>query len=332
MSEHDEHHIALEYQPALPIPNGKVCLWLFLSTEIMFFAALIGSYIVLRFGAPAWPTPHDIHLSEPIGALNTFVLICSSVTIVFALEFARRNQPTVAKRWLLVTLLLGSTFLGIKAYEYREKFQHGIYPQPVHSSIYERADANYRSALKARLLALNTKLQQTGKPEAQTPNAEGEFWYQALKSGGTFVGTVLGDFFFDFDEAGYQLSEQEREERIKIVTALLDEVTQRDLDIASFAAKVYAAHGDHHDEKALNDKYHWLHLPIVIPGGNTWADTYFLLTGFHALHVFIGLIFFGVFLFYRLDVGAAAAVENLGLYWHFVDLVWIFLFPLLYLF
>ncbi len=40
-----------EYQPALPIPNGKTCLWLFLSTEIMFFAGLIGTYIVLRFGA-----------------------------------------------------------------------------------------------------------------------------------------------------------------------------------------------------------------------------------------------------------------------------------------
>ena len=81
-----------EYQPALPIPNGKTCLWLFLSTEIMFFAGLIGTYIVLRFGAVAWPAPHDVHLSEPIGAFNTFVLICSSVTVVLALEAAKLNQ------------------------------------------------------------------------------------------------------------------------------------------------------------------------------------------------------------------------------------------------
>ena len=52
-------HTGLQYQPALPIPNGKTCLWLFLSTEIMFFAGLIGTYIVLRFGAVAWPAPHD---------------------------------------------------------------------------------------------------------------------------------------------------------------------------------------------------------------------------------------------------------------------------------
>lgn len=329
MSEHPEHHIELEYQPALPIPNGKVCLWLFLSTEIMFFAALIGSYIVLRFGAPAWPTPHDVHLSEPIGALNTFVLICSSVTVVFALEYARRNQPKLAKRWLLVTFVLGSCFLGIKAYEYREKFQHGIYPQPIHSGIYERADAQYRSALKSRLLELNDRLKQAATPETpSTETVQANVVMQALQP----VGAWFGDFFFDYDETGSMLPAEEREERLQIVTQLLDKVKQRNLDIPAFAAKVYSSHGDHHEESPLNEQHHWLHLPIVIPGGNTWADTYFLLTGFHALHVLIGLIFFVAFLTFRLDVGAAAAIENLGLYWHFVDLVWIFLFPLLYLF
>ena len=78
------HPLKLDYHPGLPIPLGKTCMWLFLSTEIMFFAGLIGTYIVLRFGAPAWPRPHDVHLVEPIGALNTFILICSSVSIVLA--------------------------------------------------------------------------------------------------------------------------------------------------------------------------------------------------------------------------------------------------------
>ncbi|MDP6721406.1 MAG: hypothetical protein QGF59_22250, partial [Pirellulaceae bacterium] len=76
MSEHtqDDHgdhgHIQLEYQPGLPINNGKVILWLFLSTEIMFFAGLIGTFIVLRYGAPegTWPAPHDVHLVELYGA------------------------------------------------------------------------------------------------------------------------------------------------------------------------------------------------------------------------------------------------------------------------
>src|SRR5262249_17221340 len=85
-------HTALQYQPALPIPNGKTCLWLFLSTEIMFFAGLIGAYIVLRFGAEAWPATHDVHLVEIFGAVNTAVLIMSSITVVLALEAAKKDD------------------------------------------------------------------------------------------------------------------------------------------------------------------------------------------------------------------------------------------------
>jgi len=98
-----------------------------------------------------------------------------------------------------------------------------------------------------------------------------------------------------------------------------------------------AAHGASHGEaeghaEGLNDKYHWLKLPIVIPGGNLWASTYFLLTGFHALHVLAGLITFLLLIPMKLNATRAVTLENVGLYWHFVDLVWIFLFPLLYLF
>ena len=128
-SGHDDHahgHIHLQYQPALPMDNGKVCMWLFLSTEIMFFAGLIGTYIVLRFGAPAWPGPADVHLVEWIGAANTFVLICSSVTIVLSLEAAKSDRVKQAKIFMGLTLVLGAVFLGVKAYEYQSKFRHGI--------------------------------------------------------------------------------------------------------------------------------------------------------------------------------------------------------------
>jgi cytochrome c oxidase subunit 3 len=84
--------------------------------------------------------------------------------------------------------------------------------------------------------------------------------------------------------------------------------------------------------QGYNDRHPWLRLPIMIPGGPLWASTYFLLTGFHALHVLVGLIAFALLLVMTLDRHRAGVVENVGLYWHFVDLVWIFLFPLLYLF
>jgi cytochrome c oxidase subunit 3 len=148
-------HIKLEYQPALPLRNGKLFLWLFLSTEIMFFAGLIGMYIVLRFGQTVWPVPHAVHLSEPIGAFNTFVLICSSVTIVLALEAAKANKSGLAKLLLLATLALGSVFLGVKAYEYQAKFAHGIYPWMPRSRIFEKADIYFVSAVRDRLMQIN---------------------------------------------------------------------------------------------------------------------------------------------------------------------------------
>ncbi len=121
--EHHAAHIKLQYQPGLPIPLGKTIIWLFLSTEIMFFAGLIGTYVVLRFGcATTWPETHQVHLSEPIGAFNTFVLICSSVTVVLALEAARANKAKLAKLFTLVTFVLGCVFLGVKGYEYNAKF------------------------------------------------------------------------------------------------------------------------------------------------------------------------------------------------------------------
>ena len=148
---HGHHGPVLQYQPGLPLSRGKLIMWLFLSTEIMFFAALLGSYVVLRFGALVWPKPHHVHLSEPIGAFNTFVLICSSVTIVLALEAARVNKTGAAKLWMVLTLLLGTLFLGVKAYEYQAKFAHGIYPWKPRSLVYEKPDLYYGSAVRGRL-------------------------------------------------------------------------------------------------------------------------------------------------------------------------------------
>jgi cytochrome c oxidase subunit 3 len=98
-----------------------------------------------------------------------------------------------------------------------------------------------------------------------------------------------------------------------------------------FAAFAAEEAGQEH-AGGLNDQHPWLRLPIVIAGGNMWASTYFLLTGFHALHVLVGLIAFVLLLFVTLDRKKSNVIENVGLYWHFVDIVWIFLFPLLYLF
>ena len=320
------------YHPGLPIPNGKTCLWLFLSTEIMFFAGLIGTYIVLRFGAVAWPAPHDVHLSEPIGAFNTFVLICSSVSIVLGLEAAKRNRALEAKGWILVTLLLGSVFLGVKMYEYNAKIAHGIYPQKPHSLVYDKADIHYAAAVRKRLMELRSgialKTELTEQDQERLDKID-----------------EITRNYVDPAEAAVRNSPDlpdGREKLIQLADAIYpppghatgSEPTAASsvgtpIRLVSFQESPAAGPAP---AEGYNEKDHWLRLPIVIPGGPLWSSTYFLLTGFHAIHVIVGLIVFLLMMFVTLDRSKAGLVENVGLYWHFVDLVWIFLFPLLYLF
>lgn len=351
MSDEHSHHIQFDYEPALPISNGKTCVWLFLSTEIMFFAGLIGAYIVLRFGALAWPSTHDVHLVELWGALNTAVLIGSSITVVLALEASKRNNAGSAKMWIAITFVLGSVFLGIKAYEYSQKFSHQLYPAMPRSAIYEKPDVYYASAVRQRLNALATEY-------TQAEAAVGEGGEEAAEDAGIDYGQRLEvvkeiQMQLDAAEIALRTDPDAPEGRIKMLQ-LADRIYPRasmhhDDAHASLptrggsqpahpskpAITLVAAAEPHVDEGHLvgwNDEYSWLKLPIMIPGGNLWASTYFLVTGFHAIHVIVGLIAFALLLFAELGRSMAGVIENVGLYWHFVDLVWIFLFPLLYLF
>ena len=313
-------------------------MWLFLSTEIMFFAALFGTYIVLRFGAIAWPSTHDVHLAEIWGATNTFVLICSSVTIVLALEAAKKNNAQSARGWMLLTLLLGCVFLGIKMYEYNAKFSHGVYPQYPHSQIYEKPDVYYAQAVRMRLNSLKSDL------ESNTERTEAEDARLAV------VDEISQDLLNPAEKS--LRDDPDSPQGRVLIYKMADEIYPRASVHEQHAGSSHAAMPTQEKKfqlastpietasisepaghpKGLNDQHSWLKLPIMIPGGNMWASTYFLLTGFHAIHVIIGLIAFAILLTMRLDRATAGVVENVGLYWHFVDLVWIFLFPLLYLF
>jgi cytochrome c oxidase subunit 3 len=431
------HHAAvkLHYQPALPLGRGKLCLWLFLSTEIMFFAGLIGTYIVLRFGVPAgtWPAPHDVHLQEYVGAFNTFVLICSSVTIVLALEASKQNNAGLAKFWMILTFALGCVFLGVKGYEYKEKFKHGIYPAKPHSRIYEKADLYYvqgvRLTLAAQrdaLTARQGRLQQEGKSlserEAEDLATLNDLlanlvqWTElkAVREQDTVMRRLAIDKMAKAIYPHWHIGPGTDEIKDAYVASLVREEEQIEKDLVTVKDDLQKAQQEKANlekqaappEKAASDapsnatlvalqnqpaagqaggspapdaeqrskvlaqigklqeridglnteqarmqgrtkmiellkeekddglahKYAQFHLPMVIPSGNMWASTYFLLTGFHALHVLVGLIAFVLVLLYRLDHTKSHILENTGLYWHFVDLVWIFLFPLLYLF
>ncbi len=108
--------------------NEKLGMWVFLGSEVMFFTALIGSYIILRVGAPeAWADPNEI-LAVPITAVNTFLLICSSVTMVKAFASVQEDNQEALKWWLVATVIIGAAFVGVQMYEYSQLVHEGFVP------------------------------------------------------------------------------------------------------------------------------------------------------------------------------------------------------------
>ena len=108
--------------------NGKLGVWLFLASEVMLFGALFSSYVILRTGAAHWPLGAT-YLSIPLGALNTAILITSSVTMVFAWVALRQNDFKKYELMLGSTILLALIFLVVKSFEYAAKFSHHHFPQ-----------------------------------------------------------------------------------------------------------------------------------------------------------------------------------------------------------
>lgn len=112
--------------PAIPqMPPGKVGMWVFLVSEIMFFAGLIGSYLVLRLGSPSWPDPWT-SLNIPLLTINTTVLLTSSLTMALAVSEIEKGNAAACGRLLLWTAALGSLFLVVKIADYAHMVQAGF--------------------------------------------------------------------------------------------------------------------------------------------------------------------------------------------------------------
>ena len=111
--------------------NEKLGIWVFLGSEVMFFTALIGSYIILRFANPgAFAYPGKV-LNIPVTAVNTFLLICSSVTMVKAFAAANMGDMAKMKLYLVATTLIGAAFVGVQAYEYTHLIHAGFLPSGI---------------------------------------------------------------------------------------------------------------------------------------------------------------------------------------------------------
>ena len=113
-------------RPDTGLTNPKLGIWLFLASEVMLFGSLFSSYALLRTGAPSWPQQWAV-LSVPLATLNTVILISSSVTMVLAWVALKSRNLSRYRLYMGLTLLCGAGFMAVKAFEYGDKFSHGLF-------------------------------------------------------------------------------------------------------------------------------------------------------------------------------------------------------------
>ena len=119
-----------------PISNARLGLLIFLGAEVMFFAGLIGAFLVYRLGAEVWPPLAQPRLPVGVTGVNTLILLCSGVTVYLALSAIRAGQSSGLFRWLLVTVFLGSVFLSVQGYEWLRLIHFGLSASSVYGSTF----------------------------------------------------------------------------------------------------------------------------------------------------------------------------------------------------
>ena len=108
------------------IPSGILAVLMLIATEMMLFSGLIGSFLIFRLSAPFWPPPALPRLPLTVTWINTFVLMSSSVTMYLAVRAVHQNRQRLTRRWLVVTAVLGSTFLAVQGSEWVHLVAHGL--------------------------------------------------------------------------------------------------------------------------------------------------------------------------------------------------------------
>jgi len=304
MSAKVEAHGAEHYHPpglqhqfddmAQQKDSTTIGMWAFLAQEIMFFGGIFTVYLVYRSKFPMAFAAGSNHLDVVLGALNTIVLIVSSLTMALTVYFAQKNNRNMQVLFIILTMLLGTTFLVVKYFEYKEKWQDGLVPV---------AGWNHR---------IKTEASHTPPQEAEEHAAP------------------AGEHALDAESAAYHASEEytekERRGEFRWADVSLVKLAERGHNGKSFLTtdeKIGYYTNGRLDPQKFESKvriFFWI---------------YFAMTGLHALHMVIGLgiMLWLMFRAWRGDfsIDYYAPVEISGLYWHFVDIVWIFLFPLLYL-
>lgn len=301
---------------------GKLMMWFFILSDALTFSGFLAAYGFSRFKfSTEWPIADEVFNHFPFlhgvdapmfyVALMTFILIFSSVTMVLAVDAGHQMKKNKVVLYMALTILGGAVFVGSQAWEWANfiKGEYGAV-ETRSGSILQFVDAEgHRVSLEDVALGIEFN-------EARERHNEYEgIWYTSENA--------LPTVSLEQVKAGFAANEN-----YKIRTMTLDENGEKTiLDRATSL--------DYLNNRGVG----------IVQGANLthneygaplFADFFFFITGFHGFHVFSGvvilcIIFFNVLLGTYERRGSYEMVEKVGLYWHFVDLVWVFVFTFFYL-
>lgn len=281
---HDDHghspHLAHHFESyEQQFDAGKLGIWLFLVTEVLFFSGLFCAYIIFRVLQPEIFAFGHLFLNKELGAINTVVLLVSSLTMALAVRASQLGQQKLLVTMLAITIACAVTFMGIKYVEYSTKFQEGLFP----GGMFKPTPA----ALLHAAHVLHEKHAAHHGPNLVTPAYD-----------------------------------QTHEDPVPAAAAGHD-------------AHGHDAHGEK-DEDGFTAAERKLIDSVHVPNrAGIFFSIYFCLTGLHGIHIIAGVIAISWVLVRSIKGHFTpqyfGPVEYVGLYWHLVDLIWIYLFPLLYL-
>ena len=327
---HDEVHETTEElwsggkQP-FKASYGKLMMWYFLLSDAFTFAGFLIAYGALRFSSPTWPVPDFVFSTAPFGihhaplifvTFMSFLLIVSSVTMVRAVqEGARENQRGVVF-WMFLTILGGAGFLGCQAWEwtnliYKECMTVNRNPFGTHTEngVYLNADGTRSSAEDDTFKPGMGYLIHHAHLDDHGDHGHGDEGHEM---------TAEEKFLADANSA------------VAAKNLDFDNLPEAGIDFPGFRLN---------NEGFIQRKFITDSGVAAVQenGPKAFGALFFFITGFHGFHVFSGVVFLLIIMLnaggglYAARKNGYEMVEKIGLYWHFVDLVWVFVFLVFYL-
>jgi cytochrome c oxidase subunit 3 len=318
----NEH--ALDGGPGpLGVTYGKMMMWYFILSDALTFSGFLAAYGFSRFKfIETWPIADEVFNHFPFlhgvnapmyyVALMTFILIFSSVTMVLAVDAGHHMKKSKVAFYMFLTIIGGFIFLGSQAWEWKNfiKGEYGAVETTggsILQFVKKQEDGTYkRVALADFAVTLPESREQLDRNDG--------VWFMSESS--------LPNYSVNEVVQGFK-SDESILVRTETITAEKEKtVLSREESLKRLADTKYVVEG----ANLVRNEY----------GSKLFANFFFFITGFHGFHVFTGVLI-NIIIFFNILLGtyekrkSYEMVEKVGLYWHFVDLVWVFVFTFFYL-